>query len=157
VLDLKDCGRVAQVVEQCPFKAWVAGSNPAALTSFTLYSCWFPRFPSQTSTLAVFDCARFCAGLSPEYQSFRAAKHRCRSPKYIGWKNYGGRGTQFRFESFEQFFAELGPRPLGTTLDRIDTNGRYEPGNVRWRRGVNRTVTNVRATRLRVACLSSRQ
>ncbi len=33
VLNLKDCGRVAQVVEQCPFKAWVAGSNPAALTN----------------------------------------------------------------------------------------------------------------------------
>jgi hypothetical protein len=32
VLDLKDVGRVAQLVEQCPFKAWVAGSNPAALT-----------------------------------------------------------------------------------------------------------------------------
>ena len=32
VLDLKDCGRVAQLVEQCPFKAWVAGSSPAALT-----------------------------------------------------------------------------------------------------------------------------
>src|SRR4051812_31044796 len=35
-------GRVAQLVEQCPFKAWVAGSNPAALTSSTLYSCGFP-------------------------------------------------------------------------------------------------------------------
>jgi hypothetical protein len=35
VLNLKDCGRVAQLAEQCPFKAWVAGSNPAALTKIS--------------------------------------------------------------------------------------------------------------------------
>src|SRR6202020_8829 len=38
VLNLKDCGRVAQLVEQCPFKAWVAGSSPAALTKFIAVS-----------------------------------------------------------------------------------------------------------------------
>jgi hypothetical protein len=40
--------------------------------------------------------------------------------------------VEFRFVSFEQWFAELGPRPLGMSVDRIDPMGHYEPGNVRW-------------------------
>jgi hypothetical protein len=60
VLDLKDWGRVAQLVEQCPFKAWVAGSNPAALTkdfkalsSFLHFSA--PAFTALASFLLTVD------------------------------------------------------------------------------------------------------
>jgi hypothetical protein len=70
---------------------------------------------------------------SPEIVSFLSAKNRCTNPNYCHWKDYGGRGIQFLFTSFEQFFAELGARPEGTTLDRYPNNdGNYEPGNVRW-------------------------
>jgi hypothetical protein len=49
------------------------------------------------------------------------------------WKDYGGRGIEFRFISIEQFFAELGPRASPAhSLDRKDNDGHYEPGNVRW-------------------------
>jgi len=71
---------------------------------------------------------------SAEYQAYQNAKQRCTNPGYIGWKNYGGRGIKFLFETFEQFFAELGRRttPLHS-LDRFpNNNGHYEPGNVRW-------------------------
>jgi hypothetical protein len=60
------------------------------------------------------------------------AKYRCTNPKANGWKRYGGRGIKFLFTSFEQFFTELGPRPKGRSLDRINNEGNYEPGNVRW-------------------------
>jgi hypothetical protein len=69
---------------------------------------------------------------SREYRSYQAAKFRCSNPKCCKWQYYGGRGIKFLFTSFEQFFAELGPRPTGTTLDRIENDGNYEPGNVRW-------------------------
>ncbi len=69
---------------------------------------------------------------TPEYLAFYNAKARCTNPKASEWKHYGGRGIEFRFTSFEQFLAEIGPRPPGLSLDRKENNGHYEPGNVRW-------------------------
>jgi len=47
---------------------------------------------------------------SPEYQAYTHAKARCNNPKTHNYRWYGGRGIKFLFRSFEQFFAELGPR-----------------------------------------------
>jgi hypothetical protein len=70
---------------------------------------------------------------TPEYRSWEAAKYRCCASTCRGFDNYGGRGIEFKFKSFEEFFAEMGKRPgQGYTLDRINNNGHYEPGNVRW-------------------------
>lgn len=69
---------------------------------------------------------------SGAYVSFLAAKRRCTDPHIIGYKDYGGRGVEFRFDSFGQFFAEVGHRPKGMSIDRINNDGHYEPGNVRW-------------------------
>jgi hypothetical protein len=64
---------------------------------------------------------------TPEYVSFNNARWRCKNER-----GYVDRGIQFRFNSFDEFLAELGRRPEGTTLDRIDNDGHYESGNVRW-------------------------
>ena len=63
---------------------------------------------------------------------YRTAKSRCQNPHVLSYHNYGGRGIQFKFTSFDLFYLELGPRPVGYTLDRINNNGHYESGNIRW-------------------------
>jgi hypothetical protein len=68
-----------------------------------------------------------------EYAAFSMAKSRCTNSRLVDWKDYGGRGIEFRFASFEQFLADVGPRPSAKhSLDRIKTDGHYEVGNVRW-------------------------
>jgi len=63
---------------------------------------------------------------------YRRAKTRCTNPNIKQWLDYGGRGIAFKFKTFEDFFKELGPRPLKYTLERINNDGDYEIGNVKW-------------------------
>lgn len=71
---------------------------------------------------------------SATYASWVHMKTRCYDPRHESHPMYGGRGIsvcdRWR-ESFEAFLADMGERPNGRTLDRIDTNGNYEPGNCR--------------------------
>lgn len=70
---------------------------------------------------------------TPEYEAYQRAKSRCQNPNKDCYSNYGQRGVEFRFTSFEEFWACLGPRPTSVhSLDRADNDGHYEPGNVRW-------------------------
>jgi len=65
----------------------------------------------------------------PSYTSYVHAKRRCKdgAAHHHSYEN-----VEFKFESFEQFVEELGERPPGMSIDRINPQGHYEPGNVRW-------------------------
>ena len=70
---------------------------------------------------------------TPEYRAYQEAKKRCNNPHTKRYPDYGGRGIEFRFASFEEFYAEIGLKPTPEhSLDRIKTNGHYEIGNVKW-------------------------
>lgn len=72
---------------------------------------------------------------SREYSSWQSMKGRCLNPDNKDYPRWGGKGVTIFSDwinSFEAFFAHVGPRPKGTSLDRIDNTKGYFPGNVRW-------------------------
>lgn len=70
---------------------------------------------------------------SPEFRTYLGARSRCNNPNVKGYANYGGRGIEFRFKSFQAFLNDVGRKPTPQhSLDRIDPNGHYEVGNIRW-------------------------
>ena len=76
-----------------------------------------------------------------EYGAWVNMKHRCLNPNHKQYEDYGGRGISVCEEWVDDFFsflAHIGPKPTAElTLERINNNGNYEPGNVKWqtRRG----------------------
>lgn len=84
---------------------------------------------------------------SGAYSSWHHMIQRCLNPKNERYPDYGGRGILVceRWLSFDEFFADMGPRPCGMSIERKDTNGSYEPTNCRWATTQEQT-RNTRAT-----------
>jgi hypothetical protein len=99
---------------------------------------------------------------TPEYRVWAGMLSRCLTSSSSGYHNYGGRGIKVcdRWMSFENFFADMGPRPSPRhSIDRFpDNNGNYEPNNCRWAvkemQDRNRRTNRLLAHRGEILCLT---
>lgn len=94
-----------------------------------------------------------------EYNIWTSMKQRCHNPNFRFYANYGGRGIsvceRWR-ESFEAFYADMGPRPSKKhTIDRIDNDGGYEPGNCAW--STYKEQAQNKRPQLRATCINGHE
>lgn len=88
--------------------------------------------------------------ITKTYQSWRQMRQRCNNQNNPNYKNYGGRGIKIcqRWNNFFNFLADMGERPEGLIMDRIDNNGNYEPDNCHW---VTRKISNLNSRHIKLS------
>jgi len=98
---------------------------------------------------------------SKTYKTWEGMKYRCNNPKFIGHKNYYDKGITFckRWLKFENFLKDMGIRPEGKTLDRIDGKRGYSKSNCRWATPTeqlrNTSANNLITYKEKTQCLAS--
>lgn len=105
------------------------------LRSGEIQSCNCLKRERQAASVTTHGEARHSRSV-PEYYTWQSAKSRCYQPSHPAYRLYGARGIRMCdawLNNYEAFLQDVGRRPgRGYSLDRINVNGDYEPGNCRW-------------------------
>jgi hypothetical protein len=115
-----DCGNTARV-------------NATSLASGAIQSCGCLQRETAATTLRT-ALTTHGQSATVTYRIWKGMITRCVNPANHAWQYYGGRGIKVceRWMKFENFLADMGPRPAGLSLERENNDGNYEPGNCKW-------------------------
>lgn len=117
-----------------------AHANSLKLRTGHTQSCGCLR-PQVSSVL---NLTHGSANKSITYRSWKEMRQRCKNPNSDKWKWYGGRGISVcpEWDDYTKFLADMGERPVGTSIDRIDPDGNYCKENCRWATAKQQAETN---------------
>ena len=115
----------------CGAETWVAASQ---LQSYRTRSCGCLQKEMVSEARFRHGHSSKVKGVSPTYRIWQAMLQRCENPTDADYENYGGDGIRVcsEWHDFTAFLQDMGECPLSLSLDRIDNDGDYEPGNCRW-------------------------
>ncbi len=132
--DGEGCGEDCNLICECECGNRKSVYKYSILSGDTVSCGCYRRTVTKANNTTHGQCRGFTE--TSEYTVWQSMRARCQNPNNHAYDRYGARGIQVcdRWESFEAFYADVGPRPSTKhSLDRFPNNdGNYEPGNVRW-------------------------